>query len=47
MRHDTLLQKNPRMALHVNDVVRLNDAQQRAITRRARAIRRGEVGAGP
>jgi len=47
MRHEALLQKNPRMALQVKNVARLSDAQRQAVTQRAEAIRRGEVGAGP
>ena len=47
MRHEALLLKNPRMALQVKNVARLNDAQRQAVTQRARAIRRGEVGTGP
>ena len=45
MRHETLLQKNPRMALQVKNIVRLSDAQRQAIVQRADAIRRGAVGA--
>jgi len=45
MRHEALLQKNPRMALQVKNVVRLSEAQKQAITQRAQAIRCGEVGA--
>ncbi|MBM3367562.1 MAG: cryptochrome/photolyase family protein, partial [Betaproteobacteria bacterium] len=44
LRHKAMLQKNPRMALQVKNAVRLTDAQQRAVARRAAAIRRGEVG---
>ena len=44
MRHEPLLKKNVRMALQVKNVVRLTDAQRQAITLRADAIRRGEVG---
>ncbi len=47
MRHEPLLLKNPRMALQVKNVARLSDAQRQAVTQRAQAIRRGEVGAGP
>jgi deoxyribodipyrimidine photolyase-related protein len=46
MRHETLLQKNPRMALQVKNVARLSEAQRHAVVQRAAAIRRGEVGAG-
>ena len=45
-RHETRLARNPRMALQVKNVARLSDAQKAAITDRAAAIRRGEVGAG-
>lgn len=44
MRHETLLSKNARMALQVKNVARLTDAQKQAVTERADAIRRGEVG---
>ena len=44
MRHEPLLKKNVRMALQMKNVVRLTDAQRQAITLRADAIRRGEVG---
>ena len=47
MRHEALLQKNPRMALQVKNVVRLSDAQRQAVTQRALAIRTGAVGGGP
>jgi deoxyribodipyrimidine photolyase-related protein len=43
MRHETRLAANPRMALQVKNVARLDDAQKRAIRERAAAIRRGEV----
>jgi deoxyribodipyrimidine photolyase-related protein len=46
MRHETALAKNPRMALQVKNVARLTDAQKLAVTERAAAIRRGEVGVG-
>ena len=44
MRHETLLAKNPRMALQVKNVVRMTGRQKQAVTLRADAIRRGEVG---
>ena len=47
MRHETLLAKNPRMALQVKNLARLNDDQRGAVRERAGAIRRGEVGAAP
>ncbi|MDO8375699.1 MAG: cryptochrome/photolyase family protein [Aquabacterium sp.] len=43
MRHETLLGANPRMALQVKNVARLDDTQKQAIRERAAAIRRGEV----
>ena len=45
MRHEALLLKNPRMALQVKNVARMNDAQRHGVTQRAQAIRLGEVGA--
>jgi len=44
MRHETRLAKNPRMALQVKNLARLSDPQKLAVTQRAAAIRRGEVG---
>lgn len=44
MHHQDRLAANPRMALQVKNVARLDDAQQRAIRERAAEIRRGEVG---
>ena len=44
MRHETVLAKNPRMALQVKNVARLTDAQKQAVNERAAAIRCGEVG---
>ncbi len=44
MRHESMLAKNPRMALQVKNVARLTDAQKREVGGRAAAIRRGEVG---
>lgn len=44
MRHETLLAKNPRMALQVKNITRLTTQQKEAVTERAQAIRRGEVG---
>jgi deoxyribodipyrimidine photolyase-related protein len=46
MRHEALLARNPRMALQVKNVARLTEEQKRAVTERAAAIRRGEVGVG-
>jgi deoxyribodipyrimidine photolyase-related protein len=45
MRHETALARNPRMALQVKNVARLTDVQKQAVSERAAAIRRGEVGA--
>ena len=45
MRHEKRMAKNPRMALQVKNVARLTDGQKAAVTDRAAAIRRGEVGA--
>ena len=44
MRHESMLAKNPRMALQVKNVARMTDSQKQAVTVRADAIRRGEVG---
>ncbi len=44
MRHQSTLAKNPRMALQVKNVARLSDGQRQAVTQRAAAIRRGEIG---
>lgn len=44
MRHESLLAKNPRMALQVKNAARLTDAQKREVGERAAAIRAGEVG---
>jgi deoxyribodipyrimidine photolyase-related protein len=44
MRHEATLSANPRMALQVKNVARLDEAARRAIRERAAAIRRGEVG---
>lgn len=43
MRHETLLAKNPRMALQVKNLARLDDAQRQSVVDRADAIRRGAV----
>ena len=45
MRHEATLASNPRMALQVKNVARLTDEQKQAVSQRASAIRRGEVGA--
>ena len=44
MRHEALLAKNPRMALQVKNLARMDEAQKGAVVARAAAIRRGEVG---
>jgi deoxyribodipyrimidine photolyase-related protein len=44
MRHGPLLANNARMALQLKNVARLSVAQREAVTQRAAAIRRGEVG---
>jgi deoxyribodipyrimidine photolyase-related protein len=44
MRHETLLARNARMALQVKNLVRMTESQKQAVTVRADAIRRGEVG---
>lgn len=43
MRHESLLARNPRMALQVKNAARLEDDQRQAAKDRAAAIRRGEV----
>ncbi len=45
MRHQALLAKNPRMALQVKNLARLSEVDKQAVSARAAAIRRGEVGA--
>jgi len=44
LRHAPTLAKNPRMALQVKNLARLDEAQKLAVAERAAAIRRGEVG---
>jgi deoxyribodipyrimidine photolyase-related protein len=44
MRHEATLARNPRMALQVKNAARMTDAQRQAVSERAAAIRRGEVG---
>ena len=44
MRHENLLSKNPRMALQVKNLARMNEDQQVAVKRRADAIRNGALG---
>ena len=43
LRHEQLLAANPRMALQVKNVARLDQTERHAIRERAAAIRRGEV----
>ncbi len=45
LRHEAMLARNPRMALQVKNLARLDGAQRQAVAERAAAIRRGEVGA--
>ena len=45
MRHETTLARNPRMALQVKNLVRLDTAERKAVGARAQSIRHGEVGA--
>ena len=45
MRHQSRLAKNPRMALQVKNLARLDAADRQAVADRAAAIRRGAVGA--
>ena len=44
MRHEAKLATNPRMALQVKNLLRLNDDQKQAVIERAAAIRSGKVG---
>jgi deoxyribodipyrimidine photolyase-related protein len=44
MRHEAVLAKNPRMALQVKNLVRMDDSQRAAVVQRAQAVRRGDVG---
>jgi deoxyribodipyrimidine photolyase-related protein len=44
MRHEAALARNPRMSLQVKNVARLTDGQKQAVSERAAAIRRGEIG---
>lgn len=47
MRHESMLSKNPRMALQVKNVARLTEEQKQAVRERAAAIRSGEIGVAP
>ncbi len=44
LQHETLLARNPRMALQVKNLARLDDAERAAVRLRAQAIRSGKVG---
>jgi len=44
MRHEAMLAGNPRMALQVKNLSRMNATQRQEVVARAAAIRRGEVG---
>ena len=44
MRHEVTLAKNPRMALQVKNLARMDARQRQEVVARAAAIRRGEVG---
>jgi deoxyribodipyrimidine photolyase-related protein len=44
MRHESLLARNPRMALQVRNAGRIGAPEREAIRQRAAAVRRGEVG---
>ena len=44
MRHESTMAGNPRIALQVKNVGRLTDVQKQAVSERAAAIRRGQVG---
>lgn len=43
MRHQAMLAQNPRMALQVKNLARLDEREQQAVRDRAEAIRRGEL----
>jgi deoxyribodipyrimidine photolyase-related protein len=45
LRHESMLSKNPRMALQVKNLARLTESDTQAVRARADAVRRGEVGA--
>jgi len=45
LRHEPALVRNPRMALQVKNLARLNAIERQEVVARAAAIRRGEVGA--
>ncbi len=44
MRHEATMAQNPRMALQVKNLARMNAAQRQQVADRASAIRRGEIG---
>ena len=45
MRHESILARNPRMALQVKNLARLDGAERQAVQARAGSIRRGAMGA--
>jgi deoxyribodipyrimidine photolyase-related protein len=47
MRHEATLAKNPRMALQVKNLARMDATQRQGVVARAAAIRSGEVGTAP
>ncbi len=44
IRHEPLLAKNPRMALQLKNLARIDPAERQAITERAAAVRSGDIG---
>ena len=44
-RHEALLASNPRMALQLKNLARIDPAERQAITERAAAVRSGDIGA--
>ncbi len=44
LRHEATLARNPRMALQLKNLARLDETQKQAVHQRAAAIRRGEIG---
>ncbi|MBX9959106.1 MAG: cryptochrome/photolyase family protein [Burkholderiaceae bacterium] len=47
LRHEARLAANPRTALQVKNLARLDEAERQAVQQRAAAIRRGEIGSLP
>ncbi|MEK8031983.1 cryptochrome/photolyase family protein [Ideonella sp. DXS29W] len=47
MRHESWLARNPRTALQAKNLARVSASEREAITQRATAIRRGDVGVAP